>query len=102
MTIEGAIVELQSWIDSEAIPAWAKPSLKKIKETVEDEREEHLWIPVTERLPEEDGDYFTTKIYDSDEPILGMTYYRKEWGWSTSYKITAWMPLPKPYEGSEG
>ena len=60
--------------------------------------EESRWIPVTERLPEEDGDYLTTKINDFDEPILGMTYYRKGWGWSTSYKITAWMPLPKPYE----
>lgn len=56
------------------------------------------WIPVTERLPDKEGDYFTTKINDFDEPILGMTYYRKGWGWSTSYKITAWMPLPKPYE----
>ena len=60
--------------------------------------EESRWIPVTERLPEKEGYYLTTKIIDFDEPILGMTYYRKEWGWSTSYKITAWAELPKPYE----
>ena len=60
--------------------------------------EESRWIPVTEKLPDEEGDYFTTKINDFDEPILGMTYYRKGWGWSTSYKITAWMPLPNVYK----
>lgn len=65
--------------------------------------EDSRWIPITERLPDKEGDYFTTKINDFDEPILGMTYYRKEWGWSTSYKITAWMPLPEHYEeGAEG
>lgn len=62
------------------------------------ELEKTDWIPVTERLPDKEGDYFTTKINDFDEPILGMTYYRKGWGWSTSYKIIAWMPLPEPYE----
>lgn len=36
MTIEGAIVDLQNLIDDEGIPFWAKPSLQKVKETVED------------------------------------------------------------------
>ena len=42
MTIEGAIVDLQNLIDSEEIPFWAKPSLQKVLETVEAEREEHI------------------------------------------------------------
>lgn len=42
MTIEGAIVELQNLIDDELIPFWAKPSLQKVLETVEAEREEHI------------------------------------------------------------
>ena len=41
MTIEGAIVQLQELIDDEGIPFWVKPSLQKIKETIEFEREEH-------------------------------------------------------------
>lgn len=42
MTIEGAIVDLQNLIDSEGIPFWAKPSLQKILETVEAERERYI------------------------------------------------------------
>lgn len=42
MTIEGAIVDLQNLIDDDGIPFWAKPSLQKILETVEAEREKHI------------------------------------------------------------
>jgi hypothetical protein len=69
-------------------------------ETVEAEREEHLWIPVTERLPEEEGDYLVTKIDDENVPIIGFAYYN-EFGWASKKTVTAWMPLPNPYEGAE-
>lgn len=42
MTIEGAIAQLQEFIDNEGIPFWAKPGLQKVKETVEAERERHI------------------------------------------------------------
>ncbi len=42
MTIEGAIADLQNLIDSEGIPFWAKPSLQKVMETVEEERERYI------------------------------------------------------------
>lgn len=42
MTIEGAIADLQNLIDSEGIPFWAKPSLQKVMETVEAERERYI------------------------------------------------------------
>lgn len=42
MTIEGAIAQLQELIDNEGIPFWAKPSLQKVKETVEAERERYI------------------------------------------------------------
>ena len=42
MTIEGAIADLQNLIDNDGIPFWAKPSLQKILETVEAERERHI------------------------------------------------------------
>ncbi len=42
MTIEGAIVDLQNLIDSDGIPFWAKPSLQKVMETVEAERERNI------------------------------------------------------------
>lgn len=42
MTIEGAIAQLQELIDNDGIPFWAKPSLQKVMETVEAEREQHI------------------------------------------------------------
>ena len=42
MTIEGAIVQLQELIDNNGIPFWAKPSLQKVMETVEMEREQYI------------------------------------------------------------
>ena len=100
MTIEGAIAQLQELIDNDGIPFWAKPSLQKVMETVEAEREEHRWIPVTESLPEKEGAYIVT-VRD----IFGNGYVTREWfygnEWSYSY-VVAWMPLPKPYkEGAE-
>lgn len=100
MTIEGAIVELQNLIDSEEIPFWAKPSLRKILETVEAEREEHLWIPVTERLPEESYDSIIG--WDAQrERCVFVQFYNGQFqisGSNETFDIKAWMPLPKPYE----
>lgn len=42
MTIEGAIAQLQELIDNDGIPFWAKPSLQKVMETVEAERERYI------------------------------------------------------------
>lgn len=42
MTLEGAIAQLQELIDNDGIPFWAKPSLRKVMETVEMEREQRI------------------------------------------------------------
>ena len=56
MTIEGAIAQLQELIDNDGIPFWAKPSLQKVMETVEMEREQRIeegkvreWNRITKR-----------------------------------------------------
>lgn len=50
------------------------------------------WIPVTERMPEADGDYIVTTN-------RGKTTIRMFCGgeWMTAGKILAWMPLPEAY-----
>lgn len=66
------------------------------------------WIPVTERLPEKSGEYLVTyhPCYWDDvesEILVGIDTFRGKTTWAKRkyQRVTAWMPLPKPYEGSE-
>lgn len=60
------------------------------------------WIPVTERLPEEFGEYLVTKKtigwnceeYNSND----IAYFDNE-GFHKADKVFAWMPLPEPWKG---
>ena len=76
------------------------------------------WIPVSERLPENDGDYLIRKQlgkyhwydvlgfakdgrkvneYDFESEWENVWYsYDSEWGYVTSDNVTHWMPLPEP------
>lgn len=76
------------------------------------------WIPVTERLPEKDGDYLVFKVFDQkawcdvisfakdgrkvSECTFGKKwqniwyYYDSEWGYIRTDSVTHWMPLPEP------
>ena len=57
------------------------------------------WIPVSERLPKEGQRVFVTQIVD-ERTIVYCTRFPFE---KTKEKyITAWMPLPKPYEEKRG
>ena len=65
--------------------------------------EDSRWIPVTERLPEEEGAYIVT---ERDKDMEYPCYVMREWyvngKWSRvdtlGFEVTAWMPLPEPYE----
>ena len=81
----------------------------------------HKWIPVSERLPEQDGKYLVfeqsggrtmidtlrfakdaRKIdrYDFGRRWKNAWYgYDSEWGHYTVNSVTHWMPLPTPPEG---
>ena len=74
------------------------------------------WIPVTERLPEEDGEYITT-VEDGEGMFVTSNDWRrdwKEWGFLSYYNesedpawrrvtnVVAWMPLPEPHKNKEG
>lgn len=65
---------------------------------LQERREADRWIPVSERLPDKNGNYLvclnngeiTTDIFDEEELFMGF------WGY-----MTAWKPLPKPYESED-
>lgn len=83
------------------------------------------WIPVSERLPENEKEYLVTleKIYGTPEISMGIANYLRfgndgywsekkygylEWdrysdghGGTKMYKVVAWMPLPEPYKEDE-
>lgn len=63
------------------------------------------WIPVTERLPEKDGEYLTTWI-DAQKKLCVNVFLVENgvWYWNQKYifpnwRIIAWMPLPEPWKG---
>ena len=66
------------------------------------------WIPVTERLPEENNDGSVNAVLVTDGFVQHMAYFaRGEWRFAESgeikepmwYSITHWMPLPEPPKG---
>lgn len=59
------------------------------------------WIPVSERLPEEEGRYLTT-IFNGIQYIMTCDYHPYSRCWfpddeCASDNVIAWMPLPEPY-----
>ena len=74
---------------------------------------EQRWIPCSERLPSENGDYLVT-LENGVVKILGYSttqrttypkgfYYIKDgFSWRQMQNpVVAWMPLPEPYKGGE-
>ena len=79
------------------------------------------WIPVTERLPENKGDYLVTKQLFGDSYVRVVSFakdgrkvsrydfhnrwknvwyeYDREYGYITIDSVTHWMPLPEPPKG---
>jgi len=67
------------------------------------------WIPVSERLPEEEGKYLAYIVNKHDNRFqYAMTAYfipGQEWcpdDECASNNVVAWMPLPQPYRGEVG
>lgn len=65
------------------------------------------WIPVTERLPEQEGQYLVccnNKHHQFEVARFYINYDGDRWfccDWNDPEKIIAWMPLPEPYKGGE-
>ena len=58
--------------------------------------QEPRWIPVSERLPEENGYYLTTTMYHE----VYCDYWEEE-RFNRTEAVIAWMPLPEPYREVE-
>lgn len=64
------------------------------------ERLEHMWIPLSERLPEAYQEcLFTVEAHHWENEPIRYQVVQKAYGGETNF--IAWMPLPKPYKGDE-
>lgn len=76
----------------------------KVMNHIESMKKVGEWIPYSERVPEESGTYIVNAI---ENHIVHVTFAKwmprmKKWNLTGSrsyWKVTAWMPLPKPYKG---
>lgn len=71
------------------------------------ELKERRWIPVSERLPEEEGGYIAYYSYPDGTgyKFVGPCHYSiigfdEKWSWTNAYgfelSVSHWMPLPEP------
>lgn len=51
------------------------------------------WIPVSERLPEETGEYLTTTMYGDV-----FCDYWQSCNFNRTEMVIAWMPMPEPWK----
>ena len=77
-----------------------------IRQTVEDVKAAQPgWISVTERLPDESGEYLVTIRYkDGGNDVTGLIKYISRWReWNDvelfGGEVIAWQPKPKPWKG---
>ena len=59
------------------------------------------WIPCSERLPEENGEYLITLAFAWGREIEVGLWSDGEWLNDNSHVNIAWMPLPKPWKGAK-
>lgn len=104
------------------LPGSALDIVNSLLDDLEQDEKENGWIPVSERLPEDEKEYLVTleKVYGTPETFLGIANYLKfgdagywnenkygylEWdkhldghGGTKMYKVVAWMQLPELYK----
>ncbi len=62
-------------------------------------RQESEWIPVGERLPEEDNDYLITYEFCGENEV-SKSWFNTRNGFVYD-NVIAWQPLPEPYKTGE-
>lgn len=64
------------------------------------EEKEPKWIPCSERLPEENGEYLVTRESKGIYKFVDIVKKTNTSG-DIASDIVAWMPLPEPYKGEQ-
>ena len=57
------------------------------------------WIPVTERLPDDEGLCLVAVVNDHERRYSKTAWYHGHGNWFLHQKVTHWMPLPEPPKG---
>ena len=65
-----------------------------------------VWIPVSERLPEDSGNYLITVAdlrlgHNGEHTVTMADFYAKAKKWNSIVDVYAWMPLPDPWKDGE-
>ena len=111
----GALWKLMEYEDTgmnpeevERLNDFKKTQSYKLLKKLDDEEDKHRWIPVTERLPEDDAFVLVTvkgkyRGIIFEDAIEIANYYDGD-GWELEAypeldnpNVTAWQPLPAPY-----
>ena len=81
---------------------------KHIRATHNSSESPNSWIPCSESLPEEKGEYLVTYhpcYWDNVQQDIkvGIDSFRGKTSWAKKkhQRVIAWMPLPEPYKGDE-
>lgn len=105
MTREEAIEELKARKEHYEMGDGCEFLVEALEMGIKALEQEPKWIPVSERLPEENGQYLVTvknltgyeQLYNN---VFECEFFEKDWifkGWKDN-KVIAWMPLPQPYK----
>lgn len=71
-------------------------------QAVAENQRKNDWIPVSERLPDKNGNYLCTVDYGENGVVVTQRNYWDtlggfDKGYNKNDKVIAWQPLPEPY-----
>ena len=104
MTNEKAIMCLEDMKIKVPIPKAAKQARENneaLDVAIKALKKEPHWIPVTERLPKEDGNYLVSGKWESGKESVGDCEFSVEDGYfqtAWNFDVLAWRKLPEPYK----